>query len=162
MHRAFAIIAALGALAEVAGSSRPVLVWNASASVPIGLYSVHPPIIRNGALTLVKPSQQVASFAAERGYLAPHVPLIKYIAAGPGDTVCRIGLAISIDGSVAAMSLRTDSAKRPLPTWSNCRTLRPRELFLLNRGAPDSFDSRYFGPIAASQVIGSLEPIWVR
>jgi type IV secretory pathway protease TraF len=35
-----------------------------------------------------------------------------------------------------------------------CRRLEPGELFLLSVTNPASFDSRYFGPVSASAVIG--------
>ncbi|MBI3531959.1 MAG: S26 family signal peptidase, partial [Burkholderiales bacterium] len=38
--------------------------------------------------------------------------------------------------------------------------LHDGELFLLSATNPASFDSRYFGPIAASAVIGSAQPLW--
>jgi type IV secretory pathway protease TraF len=47
-----------------------------------------------------------------------------------------------------------------LPHWDGCRTLQADELFLLMAAVPDSFDSRYFGPVSLSAVIGRLVPLW--
>ena len=60
-----------------------------------------------------------------------------------------------------AAVLRADRLGRPLPSWRQCRRLRPGELFLLSRTNPASFDSRYFGPVSASAVIGVARPVWL-
>ncbi|MQU24843.1 S26 family signal peptidase, partial [Pseudomonas helleri] len=39
--------------------------------------------------------------------------------------------------------------------------LEPGELFLLSVTNPASFDSRYFGPVSASAVIGAAHPLWL-
>ena len=58
------------------------LVWNASASVPIGLYGLEPPRgLRVGELIAVAPSRHLADFMAERGYLGRGVPLMKHVSA---------------------------------------------------------------------------------
>lgn len=46
-----------------------------------------------------------------------------------------------------------DGRGEPLPVWRGCRALGPAELFLLG-DSPDSFDSRAFGPVDRSSVIG--------
>ena len=43
--------------------------------------------------------------------------------------------------------------------WRQCRQLRGSELFLLSAINPTSFDSRYFGSLAASAVIDSAQPL---
>ncbi|WP_207948617.1 S26 family signal peptidase, partial [Pseudomonas aeruginosa] len=50
---------------------------------------------------------------------------------------------------------------RPLPSLQLCRRLEPGELFLLSVTNPASFDSRYFGPVSASAVIGVAHPVWL-
>jgi len=138
----------------------PPLVWNASASAPIGLYLVHPQALPNrGDMALIKPPPAVARLAAERGYLPPGVPLVKHVAAVSGDIVCAIGSAISVNGKLAAERLAADALGRPLPAWQGCRTLGDGEVFPL-MAAADSFDGRYFGPVTASQVLGRLVALW--
>ena len=68
----------------------PRLIWNASASVPIGLYAVHPAgALRIGELLVVAPPEPLATFLDARRYLPKGVPLLKHVAALPGQTVCR-------------------------------------------------------------------------
>lgn len=138
----------------------PRLVWNASASAPVGLYLVLSGNPSRGDLVLVHTPDSVRQLAAERGYLPANVPLIKRIAAAGGDAVCATGNVISINGRAAAERLVRDRIGRWLPNWSGCHLLDSGEVFLLMQGVTDSFDSRYFGPIPATMIIGRLMPLW--
>ena len=138
------------------------LLWNASPSVPVGLYRVAAAPPRVGELAVVRAPARVARLAVLRRYLAADVPLIKPVAAGAGTTVCRYGLAVEIDGRLAALALAEDRLGRPLPHWSGCVRLRGGELFLLAPRVLDSFDGRYFGPVGAADVTGRATPLWTR
>lgn len=106
------------------------------------------------------PTADVAALLAERGALAPGVPLLKRMAARAGQTVCRIGERILVDGQALATTRDADRLGRPLPRWSGCLRLDPGFVFLLNRDAPDSLDGRYFGPTPAGAVQGRAIPLW--
>ena len=139
----------------------PSFVWNASESVPIGLYRVQPA----GKLTVTDlvvavPPEPLATFLVEGGYLPRGVPLIKRLLALPGQTVCRKGLAIMVDGIEMAMARERDSRGRPLPAWQDCRVVAKGEVFLMNWDEPASLDGRYFGSLAASSIVGRAEPLW--
>ncbi len=138
----------------------PRLIWNASPSVPIGFYRmrVGEPISR-GDLAVVAPPPAIARFLDKGGYLPFGLPLLKHVAALPGQTVCRIGDTISIDGDLVALAQRTDRFDRLLPVWSGCRTLAADQLFFLNADRRDSLDGRYFGPLPAATVIGRATPM---
>ena len=69
--------------------------------------------------------------------------------------------SVRIDGVPSAAVLSADRWGRPLPSWQQCHRLRPGELFLLSVTNPASFDSRYFGPVSASAVIGVARPVWL-
>jgi len=137
----------------------PILVWNASASVPIGLYRVISGAPKRDDFVLVRTPDSVKMLADERGYLPVGVPLVKHIAAVVGDDVCALNLAVTINEKVVARQLESDRAGRPLPHWNGCRKLDQDEYFLLTEAA-DSFDSRYFGPVARANIIGRLVPLW--
>jgi conjugative transfer signal peptidase TraF len=140
----------------------PRLLWNASASVPIGLYAVHPAgKLTAGELLVIRPPAALAQFMAARRYLALGVPLIKHVAALPGEIVCRSGRTITVDGIVEAEAFDRDARGRKLPDLQGCRTVRSGEVFLMNAGVPDSFDGRYFGPVPDSTIIGSATPLWL-
>jgi conjugative transfer signal peptidase TraF len=140
----------------------PRLLWNASASVPVGLYEIHPAgRLTTGELLVVKPPAALAQFMASRRYLALGVPLIKHVAALPGQIVCRSGRTIIVDGIVEAEALDRDARGRELPVWQGCRTVRSGDVFLMNAAVRDSFDGRYFGPVPDSTIIGSATPLWL-
>ena len=139
----------------------PWLVWNASASAPIGLYRVLPGKPIRGDLVLVRTPSSVRQLAAERGYLPQNVPLVKRVAALDGDIVCAAGDVISVNGRVVAERLARDRLGRPLPAWTGCQTLGPDDVFLLMEGVSDSFDGRYFGQIPTAAIIGRLAPLWI-
>ena len=139
----------------------PWLIWNASASAPLGLYGVVPnQLFSRGDLVLAEPPDTARRLAAERGYLAADVPLVKRVGALAGDTVCGAGVAITINGHQVVERLSANSRGRPLPTWEGCRVLLGGEVFLLTAAVPNSFDGRYFGPVEATAIIGSLVPLW--
>jgi len=75
------------------------------------------------------------------------VPLTKRAAATGGDMVCASEWRILINGRVAATLLAADRQGRSLPSWTGCRNLVRGEVFLLMAEVPQSFDSRYFGPL---------------
>jgi len=139
----------------------PRLIWNASASVPIGLYRVQPvPRARVSDLVVVRPPEALSWFLAEGGYLPRNVPLLKRIAALPGQQVCRTGAEVTVDGVPLGDALPHDRRGRPLPVWQGCTMLAADQIFLLNPDRPDSLDGRYFGPIPRDSIVGRASPIW--
>jgi conjugative transfer signal peptidase TraF len=140
----------------------PRLIWNASASVPIGLYAVHPAgALRTGELLVVTPPEPLATFLDTRRYLPKGIPLLKHVAALPGQTVCRMGDTISIDGRDVGVALDRDHLGRSLPVWQGCRVIAAGEVFLMNRQSVASLDGRYFGMLPATTIVGRADPIWI-
>lgn len=141
----------------------PRLVWNASASVPVGLYrmnKVSAPKV--GDLVAIVPRGALAGFLAERHYLPRGVPMLKHVAGASGQRVCRIGRSITVDGKRLGDARKRDRVGRSLPVWSGCRVLGPGDVFLMNPAVTDSFDGRYFGPLPAASIAGRLTPLWIR
>jgi conjugative transfer signal peptidase TraF len=137
------------------------LVYNPSDSVPRGWYRIGPPnSLHVGSIVLARLPADAAALAARRGYLPEHIPLLKRIGAMAPQQVCIDGRTVSIDGVAVATVLKADRRGRLLPVWQQCRTLRDGELFLLSATNPASYDSRYFGPIHVSAVIGSAQTLW--
>lgn len=139
----------------------PWLIWNASASVPIGLYAITP--AKHLAITellAIDAPDPIAAFLAARGYLPRGVPLMKHVAALPGQRVCRVGRTIVIDDVIVGAALSRDSRGRPLPVWQGCHVIPAGEVFVMNTGVWDSLDSRYFGPLPTSSIVGRAIPLW--
>ncbi|WP_343521279.1 S26 family signal peptidase [Sphingomonas sp.] len=152
-------VAALGLI--IVAPPRPRLLWNASASVPIGLYRVGAaPAPAPGELVVAWLPGPARRLAAQRRYLPGNVPAIKRVAAVAGARICGIGATLTIDGRAVAHRLAADRLGRPLPRWEGCRTLRIGELLLLNPASPASFDGRYFGASRTSDVVGTAHPLW--
>lgn len=160
---ALAITAAGMALAGLAWSPAPRLVWNASASSPIGLYSLAPGASpRAGEMAVAWAPAGARALAAVRGYLPRNVPLVKHVAAAAGDRVCAAGALVSVNGRAVASRRRTDPAGRVLPRWTGCTRLRRGEVLLLSSGMPTAFDGRYFGVTRAGELIGRARLLWAR
>ena len=107
----------------------PRFVWNASESVPTGLYGVQPAhrfIVTD--LVVAFPPEQLATVLAEGGYLPRGVPLIKRVLALPEQIVCRKDLTITVDGIEMGAARERDSRGRLLPGWKGCRTFSGRGL----------------------------------
>jgi conjugative transfer signal peptidase TraF len=139
----------------------PRYLWNASASVPIGLYRIAPfDRIEVADLVALLPPEPLSSFLAERGYLPRNVPLIKRVLALAGTPVCRRGTTIIAYDHAFGEARPADRLGRDLPVWQGCRTLGDDEVFLMNWDAADSFDGRYFGPLPTSAITARVIPVW--
>lgn len=86
---------------------------------------------------------------------------IKPVAAAASDTVCRHGSLVAINGRIVARASAVDAGGRPLPAWAGCFRLAADQIFVLSAD-PESFDSRYIGPIDRAHVVGFALPVWVR
>jgi conjugative transfer signal peptidase TraF len=155
-------LVAAGLAASLPVARRPRLVWNATASAPIGLYRVTPPAdLQVGDLVIARPPASVAGLAATRHYLPRGVPLVKRIAGGPGARICAAGVWVSFGPAASIRRLRRDAAGRLLPWWQGCRRLGPGQVLLVMADVPGSFDGRYFGPTAVPDIIGKAYPLWL-
>ena len=154
-------LAAVGLAASV--QTPPRLVYNGSRSVPVGWYVAR----QTGNygyddLVLATPPESFGRIIARRGYLPPDVPLIKRVAALPGDRVCYRDGALTVlregeDRPSATVRPRAlDRAGRVMPVWNECRKMGPSEVFLLLEDTDASLDSRYFGPVSVGSIEGKL------
>ena len=92
------------------------------------------------------------------GYLH-RVPILKEIGAGEGDIVCVRDGALSINGHWRAPVFARDSRGRALPQWRGCRSLTSGEFFVFSNRIPNSFDSRYYGPVMSGDIVGVFAPV---
>lgn len=161
-RRTTLIVASLAAsligLSSLLGSA-DILIWNRTASAPIGLYwKSDDPLTLNG-WAVVSAESSAAIWASEHGFAGTDWPLIKRVRGLSRDTVCRDGSRILINGAEAAQALERDEAGRNLPRWQGCRTLGAHEVFLLNDD-PRSLDGRYFGVTNLNDITGSATLLW--
>ena len=139
----------------------PLYVWNASESVPLGLYRLRPADnLFVTELLAVQPPEPLATFLDLNGYLPAGVPMLKRVLALPGQTVCRSGLTVSVDAIEMGKARERDGRGRPLPKWQGCRVVGEGELFVMSWQSTNSLDGRYFGFLPASAIIGRALPVW--
>lgn len=159
---ALALAALAGpALAVPLFASPPlVLVWNVTASVPVGLYGLRGAgEVELGDLVAARLPDPARQLAAERRYVPASLPVIKRVAALPGDVVCMTGARVRVNGAVVALRRSRDRMGRRLPQWRGCAPLAQGQLLLLGDD-PGSFDGRYFGPISRERILGEARLLW--
>lgn len=141
---------------------------NFTPSYPLGLWRIEAlkRSAANGDLVFICPPPTPAfTIALERGYIRRGLcpgwfsPLIKTVVATEGQSV-DIGEHVSVDGKPIAHSevRRSDAEGRALSAWHG-GTVPPGHLYLHSDFA-GSYDSRYFGPIPASGLLGRAVPVF--
>jgi len=114
------------------------LIWNASPSVPTGLYLLRPASdLSVGDLVVVTAPAALADFLLQRGYLPAGMLLLKHVVSLPGQSVCRAGLEIIVDGVVLGTALAADRSGRPLPVWQGCRRVQAGDIFFNESRCPE-------------------------
>jgi type IV secretory pathway protease TraF len=141
-------------VAVIAFKPLPLIIWNASDSVPIGWYWIEKRQPKIGDIAAVRPPDWVRLYASSRGYLPDDAWLLKPVFAGSGAVVCRFGIYVFVDGNLVARAKKHDRRQRLLSLWRGCRRLKMHEVFLLAKPR-NSFDGRYFGPISRDLIIGT-------
>nr|WP_245262813.1 conjugative transfer signal peptidase TraF [Ensifer sp. BR816] len=160
---AAAIITGVVLSAAVFGGFR----LNLTPSEPLGLWRIEAPsrAIAVGDLVFVcPPMTPVIEEARRRSYLARGLcqggvaPLIKAVAALPRQRV-EIGDAVRIDGKLLPSSRlrRTDGAGRSLKPFAG--GIVPAGMLYLHSPFASSYDSRYFGPVPETGLLGLARPV---
>jgi Type IV secretory pathway, protease TraF len=135
----------------------------------VGLYaiSVKTPVSRAG-LVVVCLQGSLAARGRARGYLAAgscsngSSPILKQVAATAGDEVELRGDGLAVNSQVIDRSqlLGEDTLGRPLEALPLGRSVvREGEIWVLGVHRARSWDSRYFGPIPVSSIVGVARPI---
>ena len=133
-------------------SDAPLFLWNVTSSVPAGFYSLSFRQPKMGKLAVIR-------LPISSPYLPRGIPLIKRIVARAGYVVCRHGPIVTINGRLAAVARMTSAAGGSLMRWRGCKRLRAAHAFVLS-SHPDSFDSRYLGPVERRYVLGTATQIF--
>ena len=156
-----ALLAATAVLSSIAARPVPRLLWNASESVPIGLYRLQPTHrLFVTELVAIEPPEPFATFLSDGRFLPRGILMLKRVLALPGQIVCREELRITVDKTEMGVARERDSRGRTLPAWQGCHAVADGEVFLMNWQSADSLDGRYFGALPASAIVGRAEPLW--
>ena len=142
--------------------------FNDSPSMPTGLY-MRTSSDFDASLVVFCPAEPFAKLSVERGYRSRGncpdgaEPLAKPVAARPGDTVELSATGMSVNRRLLPNTapLVRDSAGRALSHWPFGRyVVASGAVWAASSYSPRSFDSRYFGPVEASQVREHVRPLW--
>ncbi|CCM79635.1 putative conjugal transfer protein traF [Rhizobium mesoamericanum STM3625] len=140
---------------------------NLTPSEPLGLWRILTPDrpVAPGDLVFICPPQTtVMREARQRGYLRSGTcpggvaPLIKTVVGVAGQHV-EIGAGVTIDGRPIPFSdlAERDGNGRPMTPFSG--GVVPDESVFLHSPFRSSYDSRYFGPLPASGILGMAQPV---
>jgi len=143
---------------------------NLSASMPIGIYELTEDRIGIGQMVAVCLPSAIARIGRERGYLrsgpcaSGDQAVVKHVAGMAGDTIEVQPIGVTINGTAIPNSavMERDRAGRPLAhvPWGTT-TLQHGELWLMSTLQPNSWDSRYFGPVQFADVMVAVRPVFV-
>jgi conjugative transfer signal peptidase TraF len=143
----------LGVLVLAAVVSTRWVRVNVSPSSPVGLYRlavVTPPLTRGTLVVLPVPP------AVQRWH-SPWQPLLKPIAALPGDLVCTGEAGLWIEGQ-AYGPVYLEAGGAPLPRLRGCVRVPAGAVFLASP-APRSLDGRYFGMTPMADLTARAIPL---
>lgn len=140
---------------------------NLTPSEPLGLWRIvalQRPVEVGDLVFICPPATASFEEARRRGYvrrgLCPSgfAPLIKTVAALPGQHV-ETGANVTVDGRPLPSSivLASDGEGRPITPFKT-GIVPPKNLFLHSSFA-SSYDSRYFGPLPDSGLLGLARPV---
>lgn len=141
---------------------------NWTPSIPVGLWQqtrITGPVRPGDIIRICPPSDPQTQRYVERGGFCPGnvLPYDKPVAAVAGDIVTTSGRgSLFINGKpfLGSAPLPTDTAGRPLKPYPEGTYVVPvGQVWVISTSNPGSYDSRYFGPLDASGVIGTLTPV---
>jgi len=136
---------------------------NISASEPMGIYLMKAFrqnfVIERNSLIAFCPMVSPKNFPFVLKGDCPNgaAPFLKHVIGLPGDTVEETDEGVWINGQAVKDSKPKDRSMVyhvELPRWRGQKTLDKDEYWVYGSGDPtDSFDSRYFGPVEAIQIV---------
>lgn len=148
------------------------LALNSTKSMPRGLYLVRPAgqVQTGDIVALCIPDKWAAQVYLERHYLPASsrcasgvAPVLKPIAAAPGDDVRLDAQGLWVNGRLLDNSRVFDTDSQGLPIqhlmigWS--KKLEAGEFFMLANHIERSLDSRYYGTVQRADIHGAAVPL---
>lgn len=138
---------------------------NTTHSSPPGLYALVTRPLTHGAYVVTCLPEQTTRYGREQAYLRPGscpgggVPVLKRVAALPGDTV-RVTDSEMITDSLNLPRRDTDLVGRPVRAIAPGHyTVEPGTVWLYSDYTPRSWDSRYWGPVPTEPIQTAI-PLW--
>jgi type IV secretory pathway protease TraF len=154
------ILGAAAALLFVTPPSAPLIVYIGTPSVPIGFYRLTAAPIAEGRLVLFPPPAGLLEYQPFQVRGAHGALLMKPVIATAGRVVCAGADGVTVADRGTFPQDGSDSQGRPLPQYRDCRPMEHGEAFVLSDRVPRSLDSRYFGPVNETTILGVYVPLW--
>lgn len=146
--------------------------FNSTRSIPLGLYWLtNAPVTKDAYVIFCPPVSKLFDEARERGYISPgfcpgnYGFMMKRVLASANDRIEIAGESVRINGAPVPHSrpMKADGTGRTgrtMPPYQlGAYILGKSELLLMSDRSGSSFDGRYFGPVAFTQITGVLRPI---
>lgn len=139
---------------------------NLTNSLPLGIYRVVP--LRTASYVAFCMPNAAGRLSVARGYRPigscseGGAPLLKQLVANPGDHVAVSAAGIAVNGVLLpnTQALNQDRAGRALLPWAfGDYVVAPGEFWVASTSNRYSYDSRYYGPVSARQVLGGLQSV---
>jgi conjugative transfer signal peptidase TraF len=145
---------------------------NFTGSVPIGIYlllPLQPYGVKRGMLVAACAPLRAAEIGRQRDYLAPGPCadrtelLLKFVVAIAGDEVDVSSAGVTVNGCLLARSHAPvrDRSGRRLRAWPRGRYLLGPNQVWLYAPVDRSWDSRYWGPVAAADIQAEATPLFL-
>jgi len=158
-------------IAVITAASLAGIRINTTSSYPRGIYRMTNDPIEKGSLVIFCPPDNAAIRQAyERGYIgAGFCPggyeyMIKKIMAAKNDHVQISVVGVSVNGALLPNSKPMDAdleGRQLLHINTDIATLDDHSVLLMSDYNPKSFDARYFGLVDKSQIISTINPLWI-
>jgi type IV secretory pathway protease TraF len=122
------------------------------------------PVLARGvrAVACLGPIDDLGTITVWRGRCPGGVePVVGLVIAIPGDQVDVIpGAGLQVNGSLipGTLPLDRDSRGRPMPVFPTGRYDLQVSQYWIRGSDPDSFDSRYFGPVVEQEIVSTAVP----
>lgn len=130
------------------------LSYQDSTSMPEGWYLTYPIVsLKKGDIVIFEPPKVLDQFMIKRHWIDKGMNMLKPIRAMAGDRVCIKHHHLFINEMRVAPVFKEDTHGKPLPHLTLCEILKPGAFLLISTKIPNSFDSRYFGPVPRSRLI---------
>lgn len=161
-RRVLVVLVCVLSLALGALTARRDLIYNATASYPLGFYRLRAKdSFERGDLVIFAVPPGVRDLVRDRSYIPPRGDLMKTIIGVAGDRYCLRDDYFYVRGLPVGPVFKTDARSQPLPRLTTgCREVPSGSVLVASRSIERSFDSRYFGPIPTHTILGVTEPLW--
>jgi len=157
------IVLSLLVLGKLAG-----LVINITPSMKSGVYKKIPGEVKRGDIVLFCLDKADKKVGLKRHYLTKSyqcdgvTPLIKEVIAVPGDNVTLNDDSIIVNTTQYLYKTRyRDNVGRTLKVYPRNHYLYTKGYWLIGTNSSNSWDSRYWGPIANKQIISAITDLIV-